>query len=81
MARALNRVLRRSGRVWGDRYHRRDLATPHEVRHALVYVLDNVKKHQPADDGLEWRESLLERRRRDPGREGDLADRAAHLVR
>ena len=33
------------GRVWGDRYHRRDLGTPREVRRALVYVLMNAKKH------------------------------------
>ncbi len=39
-------VLRRpSGRVWGDRYHRRDLGSPPEVRHALVYVLANGVKH------------------------------------
>ncbi len=53
MARALNRALRRSGKVWGDRYHRRDLATPREVRSALVYVLQNAKKHQPAGGGLD----------------------------
>jgi REP element-mobilizing transposase RayT len=40
------RVLRRRrGRVWGDRYHRRDLGSPPEVRHALVYVLANGAKH------------------------------------
>ncbi len=44
-ARALNRVNGRSGRVWGDRYHSRDLATPREVRHALCYVLHNSRKH------------------------------------
>ena len=32
LARALNRVLRRRGAVWGDRYHARALATPREVR-------------------------------------------------
>jgi REP element-mobilizing transposase RayT len=48
MARALNGVLRRSGKVWGDRYHRRDLATPREVRSALVYVLNNLRKHATA---------------------------------
>jgi hypothetical protein len=44
-ARFLNRLLRRKGPVWGDRYHRHDLATPREVRHALVYVFNNVMKH------------------------------------
>jgi REP element-mobilizing transposase RayT len=47
------RVLgRRRGRVWGDRYHRRDLTTPTEVRNALVYLLANHIKHGQADVGL-----------------------------
>jgi hypothetical protein len=31
------------GRVWADRYHRRDLTSPSQVRNALVYCLANVK--------------------------------------
>ena len=46
-ARAINRALDRTGGVWGDRYHTRALKTPREVRNAIVYVLMNVKKHQP----------------------------------
>jgi len=45
LARSVNRVLSRRGRVWGDRYHARALRTPRETRHALVYVLMNFKKH------------------------------------
>jgi hypothetical protein len=45
LARAVNRSLRRSGRVFGDRYHARALRTPREVRHGLVYVIMNWKKH------------------------------------
>jgi hypothetical protein len=30
--------------VWAERYHLRELRTPREVRHALVYVLHNLKK-------------------------------------
>src|SRR6185295_11134977 len=48
LARAVNRVLGRRGRVWGDRYHARALTTPRAVRHALVYVLMNFRKHQDA---------------------------------
>jgi putative transposase len=49
VVRRVNRVLRRrSGRLWGDRYHRRDLTSPRQVRHALVYVLMNFRKHEPA---------------------------------
>jgi putative transposase len=44
-ARAINKALGRSGSVWADRYHRRDLATPREVRNAIVYVLMNFRKH------------------------------------
>lgn len=47
------RILgRRSGRVWADRYHRRDLRTPREVRRALVYVLSNHLKHGAHEVGL-----------------------------
>lgn len=42
LARAINRALRRRGRVWGDRFHARALSTPRAVRHALVYVLMNT---------------------------------------
>jgi putative transposase len=46
VALGVNSLLRRKrGRVWGDRYHRRDLGSPPEVRHALVYVLANGVKH------------------------------------
>jgi putative transposase len=48
-ARAINRTLGRSGPVWGDRYHARALRTPREVRHGLVYVIMNFRKHQPDD--------------------------------
>ena len=41
----INGTLRRSGRVWGDRYHRRDLRGPRQTRYALVYVLANHLKH------------------------------------
>jgi putative transposase len=46
-ARAVNRALGRRGSFWGDRYHARDLASPQEVRIAIIYVLRNVEKHQP----------------------------------
>ena len=46
VARAVNRALGRRGAVWGDRYHARALTTPRAVRHALVYVLMNRRKHR-----------------------------------
>jgi len=45
VARAVNRVLGRTGNVWSDRFHSRALASPREVRNAIVYVLMNAKKH------------------------------------
>lgn len=51
-ARRLNRMLRRKGAVWGDRYHRHDLMTPREVHHALTYVFNNARKHGMTVRGL-----------------------------
>ena len=45
IARGLNRLWRRRGSVFADRYHDRVLRTPSEVRNALVYVLQNARKH------------------------------------
>jgi REP element-mobilizing transposase RayT len=44
-AKRLNMILRRRGKVWGDRWHGRELGSPREVRNALVYVFRNVAKH------------------------------------
>ena len=53
IARAVNRVLVRRGRVRGDRYHARMLTSPREMRNALVYVLNNVRKHLPRVGGFD----------------------------
>lgn len=45
LARSVNRVLRRNGPFFADRYHRHDLTSPRQVRNALVYVLQNHRKH------------------------------------
>ena len=45
ISRNLNRLWKRKGQVFWDRYHDRVLSTPREVRNALVYVLQNAKKH------------------------------------
>jgi putative transposase len=44
-AKRLNGILRRKGKVWGDRWHGRELASPREVRNAIVYVFRNLAKH------------------------------------
>ncbi|MCY2960678.1 MAG: transposase, partial [Planctomycetota bacterium] len=45
VAKALNRAWERRGKVLCDRYHARILRTPRDVRTALVYVLQNARKH------------------------------------
>jgi putative transposase len=45
LARRVNRLLMRRGSVWSDRWHGRALSSPRAVRNALVYVLNNFKKH------------------------------------
>jgi len=45
IAKALNKVMGRKGRVFADRYHARILKTPAEVRGALGYVLKNMLRH------------------------------------
>jgi putative transposase len=69
IARRLNRVLRRTGRVFVGRFHARQLKTPTEVRNALRYVLNNAQHHGrrgalpdpcssgPAFDG--WRDRIV----------------------
>jgi hypothetical protein len=57
VAKAVNRALGRHGRVWADRFHSRLLRTPREVRYALVYVLNNVRKHIRAAGGMDPRSS------------------------
>ena len=53
VARAVNRALGRRGRVWDDRYHARAVTTPRAMRHALVYVLLNRRKHCEGERGLD----------------------------
>lgn len=45
IAHNLNKVMGRKGRVFSDRYHVRVVKTPSEARHALIYVLQNFRKH------------------------------------
>jgi len=52
-ARAINRVLRRRGRVWGDRYHARELRTPRETRSGILYVIQNWRKHLRGARGID----------------------------
>ena len=53
VARAVNKRAGRKGRVIADCYHHRLLRTPREVRHALSYVLDNLRRHVKGASGLD----------------------------
>lgn len=45
IARAINRVQRRTGKVFRDRYHAERLESPRQVRNTLCYVLQNARRH------------------------------------
>ncbi len=45
IAKALNKLWRRKGTVFADRFHVHGLKTPRETRNALAYVLQNAAKH------------------------------------
>jgi putative transposase len=54
VAMTVNAIARRSGRLWRDRHHRKVLKSPRQVRHALVYVLFNARRHQvPGQNGYD----------------------------
>lgn len=46
LARRLNRLFERRGKLFADRYHARHLETPREVRNAIRYVLSNQRAHE-----------------------------------
>jgi REP element-mobilizing transposase RayT len=45
IAHAINRLSRRRGRLFADRYNTHALKTPREVRNGLAYVLLNARHH------------------------------------
>lgn len=57
VAKRVNALLGRRGSVWSDRVHTRALTSPPAVRHALVYVLQNWRKHERGTTGRDPRSS------------------------
>src|SRR5262249_20645875 len=45
LARGLNHMMGKRGRVMADRYHSRPPRTPREVKHARHYILHNHRHH------------------------------------
>src|SRR6185295_2395854 len=60
VARGVNRVLGRKGRVVAQRYHALVLERPLQVRTAIRYVLQNIRKHMPTWVGLDPMSSALQ---------------------
>jgi putative transposase len=67
LAKALNKMLGRSGTLFGDHYHSHLLGTPAEVANALAYVRTNAERHFGRPGGVdyfgsehaEWRDLLV----------------------
>jgi REP element-mobilizing transposase RayT len=75
IAHAINRLARRRGRLFADRYHTHELKTPSEVRNGLAYVLLNARHH------AHERGAKLPARWMDPYASGDYFDGWAVVVR
>ena len=58
IARLLNALWRRRGRVFRERFHDRVLKTLSEVRNALKYVLNNHRKHGVESNAYAGRRDL-----------------------
>jgi REP element-mobilizing transposase RayT len=52
LAKSINKLLGRTGKVLGDRYHEEPLATPRQVRNTLIYVINNARRHGEHRDVL-----------------------------
>jgi putative transposase len=53
LAKALNRLMKRTGAIFSDHYHSHLLRSPTEVANAITYVLGNAAHHY-RDEGPDW---------------------------
>jgi REP element-mobilizing transposase RayT len=60
VARRINRAFGRRGKVVAFRYYTTKLTGPMQVRNALVYVLNNWRRHNEDERGLRQREAKLD---------------------
>jgi putative transposase len=56
MAVGLNRLAKRRGTVFADRYHAHVMETPREVANTVRYVLQNYRKHARERLPAHWRD-------------------------
>ena len=54
IAKALNKSMKRHGKVLSDRYHAVILTTPTQTAHAVHYVLHNRQHHAPERHSANW---------------------------
>ncbi|HET9953256.1 MAG TPA: hypothetical protein VFQ61_02065 [Polyangiaceae bacterium] len=54
VAKAVNLLLQRRGRLFVDRFHRRVLTTARSVRNTIIYVLANFRKHHASEARRGW---------------------------
>ena len=54
MAKALNKLMKRRGKVLSDRFHAVILKSPTQARHAVHYVLNNRRHHAPERYSANW---------------------------
>ena len=54
LARAINRIFNRKGKVFADRFHARVVRGFNAIKKALSYVVQNARKHQVAIPAGKW---------------------------
>ena len=59
-ARAINKVLARTGRVFAFRYHATPVSSPRQMRHLLSYVLNNWRRHHEDERSTRARKALVD---------------------
>lgn len=57
VAKGMNKMMRRRGRVLGDRYHAHVLRTPTETRRAVRYVRNNHRHHRAVTSAIDTYET------------------------
>ena len=60
LARAINRELGRTGKLFAHRYHATQIRSPRQARNALAYVLNNWRRHREDRGSLRARSALVD---------------------
>jgi putative transposase len=60
LARRINKMLRRKGKVFAFRYHATAIKTPRQARHTLAYVLNNWRRHNEDERTLASRFAAID---------------------